>query len=296
MFIRVLYIVLILIIPIKLYNQVKGIVKDQDSGEPLSGVIITEKNSTNQVISDDNGEFEMMLEHTSIIEIRYVGYIYQEIEVRNQSYIELEMIVDYASFVVCYLGYYPRYSELGLNYGLKNLMTGLHLFSYTPQIVNIGLFLNTSFKWRKRSRDREYLDVSLRRYNLLKLNRSTNVFLKIGYSQIKTHIEKESRRVEKRFIQSELQHKSNTIFSGIIVQKNSQVGNHQNGIVLGIERLAFGQLRIGGGIELYRDEYHYKLYVKETIERLGVSFEIKYEQIPEIFEELDFTIYYRIDY
>lgn len=64
---------------------------------------------------------------------------------------------------------------------------------------------------------------------------------------------------------------------------------------MGTERLVFVQLILGGGIEFYEDEYHYHPYLKETIERLGMNFEIKYERIPELFEELDFSIYYRIN-
>lgn len=65
-------------------RKVTGIVKDE-KGEPLIGVNIIEKNSSNGTITDVNGKFMIETAPHATLIISYVGYNSQTIEVGNQK-------------------------------------------------------------------------------------------------------------------------------------------------------------------------------------------------------------------
>src|SRR6476659_1828612 len=59
---------------------VKGVVRDQD-GNPLAGATITEKGTTNTVVSGSNGEFSINVRDRATLTVSYVGYDPQDITV-----------------------------------------------------------------------------------------------------------------------------------------------------------------------------------------------------------------------
>mgnify|MGYP000133265252 CR=1 FL=1 len=67
-------------------SQVNGIVTDK-TGEPLIGVNVVEKGTTNGVITDFNGQFTLNVAQGKVLVFSYVGYTTQEITVKGASLI-----------------------------------------------------------------------------------------------------------------------------------------------------------------------------------------------------------------
>lgn len=65
-------------------SQVNGLVTDK-TGEPLIGVNVVEKGTTNGVITDFNGQFTLNVAQGKTLIFSYVGYVIQEIIVKGNS-------------------------------------------------------------------------------------------------------------------------------------------------------------------------------------------------------------------
>ena len=78
---------LLCLIPLWSFAQdiaVKGVVKD-NSGESIIGANVTEKGTTNGIITDMNGHFSLKVKKNSTLVISYIGYITQEIAVKGSA-------------------------------------------------------------------------------------------------------------------------------------------------------------------------------------------------------------------
>ena len=74
--------------------SVTGYVTDAQ-GEPLTGTSIVEKNkTTNGTISDVDGKFVLQVDPQATLVISYIGYITQEVQVRNQRSLSIILIED----------------------------------------------------------------------------------------------------------------------------------------------------------------------------------------------------------
>ena len=69
-------------------KSISGIV-NTDEGDPLIGVNILEKGSSNGTVSDIDGSFSLSVAENSTLVISYAGYETQEIEVGNQTYFDI---------------------------------------------------------------------------------------------------------------------------------------------------------------------------------------------------------------
>lgn len=87
---------------------VQGIVKDV-MGEPLPGVNIMEKGTTNGVISDLDGKFTLSVSGTnSVLVVSFVGYASQEVSVKGKRSLSITLKEDAElldEVVVCRLCY-----------------------------------------------------------------------------------------------------------------------------------------------------------------------------------------------
>ncbi|MDR2681286.1 MAG: carboxypeptidase-like regulatory domain-containing protein, partial [Tannerella sp.] len=63
---------------------VKGVVKDE-SGEPVIGANVVEKGTANGTSTDVDGNFTISVANGVLLEISYIGYIKQEVTVRDAS-------------------------------------------------------------------------------------------------------------------------------------------------------------------------------------------------------------------
>ena len=75
-------------------STIKGVVKDQ-KGEPLIGVNVMEKGTTNGSITDVDGKYSVSVKGgKTILVFSYIGYISQEIPVGNQKTLNVTMKED----------------------------------------------------------------------------------------------------------------------------------------------------------------------------------------------------------
>ena len=72
-------------------GMVKGRVIEQETGEPLPGVSILIENSTRGVTTDIDGTFEIRAVSTDKLTFSFMGMESQTIEVKDQTFIEVEM-------------------------------------------------------------------------------------------------------------------------------------------------------------------------------------------------------------
>lgn len=74
-------------------NIVKGIITDEQ-GQPVPGVNILEKNTTNGFVSDFDGNYSISVEDNAILVFSYLGFKTQEVNVNNRGNIDVVMITD----------------------------------------------------------------------------------------------------------------------------------------------------------------------------------------------------------
>ena len=74
-------------------RRITGTVFD-DYGEPIIGANIIEKGTTNGVISDLDGRFTLTVQENATLQISFIGFITQEIPVRNQTDITVTLRED----------------------------------------------------------------------------------------------------------------------------------------------------------------------------------------------------------
>ena len=81
----------------KTQSNVNGLVTDFSS-EPLIGVSILVKGTSNGTVTDLDGKFSLSAEMGNMLQISYVGYISQEIKVKVTSYFGIIMEEDTKSW------------------------------------------------------------------------------------------------------------------------------------------------------------------------------------------------------
>ncbi|MCC8172751.1 MAG: TonB-dependent receptor [Parabacteroides sp.] len=74
-------------------KQVSGVVKDE-KGEPLIGVNVVEKETTNGTVTDINGNFSITVPAGHFLEISYIGYNPQKIKITGKSVYDIVLQED----------------------------------------------------------------------------------------------------------------------------------------------------------------------------------------------------------
>ena len=72
---------------------VTGVITDEH-GDPVIGVNVIEKGTTNGCISDMDGRYSLDVQPNSILQVSYIGYISREIRVNNQKVINVQLRED----------------------------------------------------------------------------------------------------------------------------------------------------------------------------------------------------------
>lgn len=75
------------------HRKVQGVIKDS-SGEPIIGVNVKVKGSTVGAVTDVNGKFELQTSSNAVLTITYIGYLSQEIELKNKTEVSIVMKED----------------------------------------------------------------------------------------------------------------------------------------------------------------------------------------------------------
>jgi TonB-linked SusC/RagA family outer membrane protein len=71
-------------------KKVTGVVKDAN-GEPVIGANVVEKGTINGNITDIDGRFQLEVSHDAVLIVSYIGYIAQEVAVRNRQSISVTL-------------------------------------------------------------------------------------------------------------------------------------------------------------------------------------------------------------
>ncbi|MDR3060873.1 MAG: SusC/RagA family TonB-linked outer membrane protein, partial [Dysgonamonadaceae bacterium] len=92
----ILFICMILFSCLYVWGQtdVKGIVSDSETGETLIGATVLVKGTSQAVITDQNGAFQIKVKTIDVLVFSYLGYKNQEITVGNQTSIDVRMDPD----------------------------------------------------------------------------------------------------------------------------------------------------------------------------------------------------------
>ncbi|MDA3893423.1 MAG: TonB-dependent receptor [Salinivirgaceae bacterium] len=75
-------------------RSVTGTVTDEASGEPLIGVTIVVKGTTNGTITDIDGKYTLTANENDIIVFSFIGYANQEVVITNQTEINISLAAD----------------------------------------------------------------------------------------------------------------------------------------------------------------------------------------------------------
>lgn len=65
-------------------KTITGTIKDE-SGLPVIGANVVEKGTRNGIITDLDGKFSLTLEQGEVVEVSYIGYMTQDVSVRNKT-------------------------------------------------------------------------------------------------------------------------------------------------------------------------------------------------------------------
>lgn len=71
-------------------KRISGVIIDTD-GETIIGANVIEKGTTNGVITDLDGKFSLLVNDNAILQISYIGYLTQEVEVGNRNVINVTL-------------------------------------------------------------------------------------------------------------------------------------------------------------------------------------------------------------
>lgn len=276
-------------------GQVKGIIVDKEQNEPLIGVTILEKGTTNGTYSDIDGEFELKtLGEKPILVISYIGYKTQQLEFDSLDFLRIEMGIDTENIVICYLPFYPRYTRIGFNSGLINSPVGFRIENATPHLFGINTHLQTSFVFRNGMKSNKYIEFSFLKYNILRFSTQSELYLRGKISRIE-YMQKDFRRIDRKILIGEVSYRNTSLGLGIIRQISNYTEKPSHGITVTINQQIYRNMYLNLGLEL--PDNHQQIYgsINQYIPKYGLNVGLKYEKI-ETYEELDFWVTYRIDY
>ncbi len=75
-------------------RNVKGQVFSESDGEPMIGVAVAERGTTNGTITDADGNFSIMISDDAVLNFSYVGYVSQQIQPAGKSSIKVYLAED----------------------------------------------------------------------------------------------------------------------------------------------------------------------------------------------------------
>ena len=70
---------------------IRGIVKDKKTKNPISGVSVSAKGTSNMVATNDKGEYQITVKENAVLVFRFIGYKTEEIVVTNKTRIDVSL-------------------------------------------------------------------------------------------------------------------------------------------------------------------------------------------------------------
>lgn len=74
--------------------QVKGVVIEKTTGEPVVGATVVQKGTTDATITNIDGAFTLKVDANSILEVRFIGYASYDLKVKNAGPYRVELMDD----------------------------------------------------------------------------------------------------------------------------------------------------------------------------------------------------------
>jgi len=136
-------------------RQVSGVISDLVDGEKLPGVVISEVETDNVVVSDMDGKFLITtLKDTCTLRIAYIGYVAQTVHITQDTtlYIVLEQEeweLAFGDFGMVPQMRLARWLSIGVNYEAVNSMLGLAFsngYDEVPFIRSTEVFSGVYFE------------------------------------------------------------------------------------------------------------------------------------------------------
>ena len=107
---------------------VKGIVKD-NLGESVIGANVTEKGTTNGMITDLDGNFSLTVQKNATLVISYIGYVTQEIAIKGNTNLNICLLYTSQHYIKRRLQSIGGSSRYRLRYSKKIRCNGVYRIS-----------------------------------------------------------------------------------------------------------------------------------------------------------------------
>lgn len=101
-------------------RMLTGTIVDE-SGEPVIGANVVEKGTTNGVITDIEGHFSIPVANNSVLQISYIGYLSQEVVVKNQKAVHITLKEDSQSLEEVVVVGYGTMKKINLTGAIGNV-------------------------------------------------------------------------------------------------------------------------------------------------------------------------------
>jgi len=76
-------------------KRITGTIVDETTGEAVIGANVLEKGTSNGVVTNFDGEFSISVGENATLRISYIGYIGQDVEVKNQTHLAIVLKEDF---------------------------------------------------------------------------------------------------------------------------------------------------------------------------------------------------------
>lgn len=101
-------------------KQVSGNVVDVQ-GEPIIGANVIERGTTNGVITDIDGKFTLQVSEGAILQVSYIGYVTQEISVKNRYDFTIKLLEDFQTLEEIVVVGYGTQKKINLTGSVENV-------------------------------------------------------------------------------------------------------------------------------------------------------------------------------
>lgn len=285
---------LFLFLPITTFAQftVSGIVYDNDK-VAIPDVSIMHKGEP-QTVTDIAGKFTIECESkNSILVISAIGYVPLEIQVNDRNFIEIILeeseegeLIDWGCV------FYYRFTQVGLSSGFNYTPIGFKIQNLTPYLWRLNLHLATNFEWRKGNQNNQYINLSFRKTELLRIKKAQiSVF-----GEYKS-FENSGFLLNEWNIAPEIYFNRWRFSSGFSIQKiqNIETQNQRKGFYVGIYKFFRGDFGLDFKTKYLEGLYQFDVKLQKYFSKPKLTIGVGYERIDK-FDEIATFLVYRFDY
>ncbi|HEU4632433.1 MAG TPA: carboxypeptidase-like regulatory domain-containing protein, partial [Flavisolibacter sp.] len=117
-------------------KTVTGVVRDNNGGG-LAGATVTEKGTSNRVLSDQNGNYSIKVSPQATLTISYIGFTTQEVPVNNQETVSVALEASgNAMNEIVVTGFGMRKQARKVTYSIQTVDGDELARANTPNLVN----------------------------------------------------------------------------------------------------------------------------------------------------------------